>query len=110
MMGLQNAVISKISDAEIRTTHVTGIVTDIGIEIGRRLYGNTSTDGVHRATAGGQKLRLLCALAVFFFLGGIAGAIGFNELGYPATVPLALALLGLATAPVLDDLQADRRK
>jgi len=27
MMGLQNAVISKLSNAEIRTTHVAGIVT-----------------------------------------------------------------------------------
>lgn len=111
MMGLQNALISKLSDAEIRTTHVTGIVTDIGIELGKRLYSSArSTDSLHPAAAGGQKLRLLCALAGWFFLGGIAGAIGFNELGYPAAVPLALALLGLASAPVLDDLQADRRK
>src|SRR5258705_144359 len=34
IMGLQNAVVSKLSLAEIRTTHVTGIVTDIGIELG----------------------------------------------------------------------------
>ena len=34
-MGLQNAIITKISHAEIRTTHVTGIVTDIGIELGK---------------------------------------------------------------------------
>jgi uncharacterized membrane protein YoaK (UPF0700 family) len=30
-MGLQNAMITEISKAEIRTTHVTGLVTDIGI-------------------------------------------------------------------------------
>jgi hypothetical protein len=35
IMGLQNAVITKISRAEIRTTHVTGLVTDIGIELGQ---------------------------------------------------------------------------
>jgi len=34
IMGLQNAVITKISHAEIRTTHVTGLVTDVGIELG----------------------------------------------------------------------------
>ena len=32
IMGLQNAVITKISKAEIRTTHITGLVTDLGIE------------------------------------------------------------------------------
>ena len=35
IMGLQNAVITKISNAEIRTTHVTGLVTDLGIELGK---------------------------------------------------------------------------
>ena len=35
IMGLQNAVISKISHAEIRTTHITGMVTDIGIRTGQ---------------------------------------------------------------------------
>ena len=36
-MGLQNAIMTKISKAEIRTTHMTGVVTDIGIELGRLL-------------------------------------------------------------------------
>ena len=34
-MGLQNALVSKISSSQIRTTHMTGIVTDIGIELGK---------------------------------------------------------------------------
>ena len=38
VMGLQNAIITKISRAEIRTTHVTGLVTDIGIERFRKDY------------------------------------------------------------------------
>ena len=37
-MGLQNALVSKISASQIRTTHMTGIVTDIGIELGKMLY------------------------------------------------------------------------
>src|SRR5690606_34311311 len=41
-MGLQNAVITKISRAEIRTTHVTGLITDLGIELGKLLYTNRS--------------------------------------------------------------------
>jgi uncharacterized membrane protein YoaK (UPF0700 family) len=31
-MGLQNATITHISGAEIRTTHVTGVITDLGLE------------------------------------------------------------------------------
>ena len=40
VMGLQNALVTKISSAEIRTTHVTGLVTDFGIELGRLIYWN----------------------------------------------------------------------
>lgn len=35
IMGLQNATVTKISGARIRTTHVTGMVTDVGIELGK---------------------------------------------------------------------------
>ena len=40
IMGLQNAIVTKISKAEIRTTHMTGVVTDLGIELGRLFYWN----------------------------------------------------------------------
>ena len=42
IMGLQNAIVTKISAAEIRTTHVTGLVTDLGIELGKLVYWNKS--------------------------------------------------------------------
>ncbi len=44
IMGLQNAVITKLSHAEIRTTHVTGVVTDIGIELGKLSYCNRNSN------------------------------------------------------------------
>lgn len=34
LMGLQNAVVTRISNARVRTTHITGMVTDIGSELG----------------------------------------------------------------------------
>lgn len=42
MRGRQNAVITKISYAEFRTAHMTGIVTALGIEFGKVLYVNGS--------------------------------------------------------------------
>ena len=42
IMGLQNAMITKVSKSEIRTTHVTGMVTDIGIELGKLFYWNAA--------------------------------------------------------------------
>lgn len=105
IMGLQNAVISSLSNAEIRTTHITGIVTDIGIELGKLAYPNRANDAPEtRAIVNWPRLRLLCLLVVCFFVGGVAGALGFKHMGYVATIPLALVLLGLASVPVVDDL------
>ncbi|MDZ4332054.1 YoaK family protein [Pseudomonas sp.] len=105
IMGLQNALITKLSRAEIRTTHITGIITDIGIELGKLFYWNrTRGPDIARVMADRQRLRVLSLLALYFFLGGVIGALGFNHLGYIATVPLALLLVLLASVPALDDL------
>lgn len=102
LMGLQNAVITKISHAEIRTTHITGLVTDLGIELGKLLYINRLT----RATlvsADRHKLGIHLQLIGSFFVGGLSGAIGFKTVGFVATIPLAILLLLLVLRPVLND-------
>jgi len=109
-MGLQNALVTKLSHAEIRTTHMTGIVTDIGIELGKMLYWNADTAARPYVAANHGRLAVLCGLLGSFFCGGVAGAVGFKMLGYVATVPLALLLSGLAIVPALDDLRARARK
>lgn len=103
IMGLQNAVITKISKAEIRTTHITGLVTDLGIELGKLLYVNQQQASLP-VMANRDKLRIHLQLIASFFIGGLAGAIGFKTLGFSATVPLAILLLLLALRPVLQDL------
>ena len=101
VMGLQNALITKISDAVIRTTHVTGLVTDIGIELGKLIYWSRYKEFAHEAEvlSNSKKLYLHGILVCAFFAGGIAGAAGFKYLGFISTLPLALALLALSLAP-----------
>jgi uncharacterized membrane protein YoaK (UPF0700 family) len=100
VMGLQNATITKISGARIRTTHLTGMITDLGIELGKLAY-----EGVARGSqasppviADRGKLALLSALLGSFFLGGVAGALGYYWFGPAAALPIALPLLFLAAA------------
>lgn len=107
MMGLQNALITKISGAVIRTTHVTGLVTDLGIELGKLLYVNRTvhpTDGIVYADRG--RMRILASLLAAFLVGGVLGAVGFQRLGYAATIPLAILLASMSAVPVFDDLKA----
>lgn len=106
IMGLQNAMVTKVSRAEIRTTHITGMVTDIGIELGKLFYWNASRDaGGSPVIADRQKLRTLATLVALFFVGGLAGALGFKYAGFTATLPLATLLLALAAVPVMDDMR-----
>lgn len=104
-MGLQNALVSKISASQIRTTHMTGIVTDIGIELGKMLYWNrTGSPLESRVRANRIKLRLLATLLGAFIGGGVVGAAGFKYVGFVWVIPLALLLLGLCMPPLYADL------
>ena len=71
IMGLQNAIITKLSNAEVRTTHITGMVTDIGIELGRLIYFNRNRDGeLPPVRANRERLRINALLVGSFFIGG----------------------------------------
>lgn len=112
IMGLQNAIITKLSNAEIRTTHMTGIVTDLGIELGKLFYWNSSRSGPGESDvyADRQKLRVLGTMFLMFLTGGLTGAIGFKHVGYAATVLLAGILVVLAAVPMVDDLREWARR
>lgn len=109
MMGLQNAIVTKVSDARVRTTHVTGLVTDLGIELGRLLYWNRDRGLPGFVAADRRKLRVHAATLASFFLGGAAGASAFKRLGFVFAAPLALVLLALAAPPLLEDARAALR-
>jgi len=103
IMGLQNAMITKISHAEIRTTHLTGLVTDMGIELGKLLYWNATPALAKeaRVEANLDRLRMQAELVGAFFVGGLIGALGFKHMGYIATVPLAVALAVLSSLQLM---------
>lgn len=107
IMGLQNAVITKVSNAVIRTTHVTGLLTDLGIELGKLLYMN-SAQFSRRVVANRRRLRIHALLVFSFFSGALLGAWGFKTFGYVATLPLALLLFALSWGPLCDDIRKGR--
>ncbi len=107
VMGLQNAIVTKASKAEIRTTHMTGVITDIGIEVGKMIYWNRSKDankqGLVKANI--EKLKTHTFIFGMFLVGGIIGAVSFKKVGYIAVVPLSLSLAIIAGFQVYRDIQ-----
>jgi uncharacterized membrane protein YoaK (UPF0700 family) len=76
-MGLQNALVTTISNATVRTTHLTGLFTDIGIELSQLFFRKQKVekDKLHASI----KLRL--TIISFFFLGGIVSGIFYASIG-----------------------------
>jgi len=80
--GLQNAMVSTYSGAVVRTTHISGMFTDLGIFLGHSLRG---------LPVDSRRLRLCFLIISGFLCGGIAGAVAFQQLSYSALfIPSAL--------------------
>lgn len=84
--GLQNGLASTYSGAALRTTHVSGSFTDLGILIGQKLRGLPGDS---------RRMRLCAMLIATFFLGGWAGALGYSHFGY-STLYFPAAFTGAA--------------
>lgn len=90
VMGLQNAVTTLISRARVRTTHVSGMATDVGIELA------TLVGGEARRREALPKLALHSATLACFALGGVIGAFVFGLVANWLFVICGLILLVFA--------------
>ena len=103
IMGLQNAVGSKTSGGSTRTTHMTGNITDLGMELGKALLSSRSRK-IRQVRPDRLRMQSAAGLVGMFILGGIAGALGFKYVGFVCVVPLAALLLALSVPPFLRDV------
>ncbi|MBZ0152226.1 MAG: DUF1275 family protein [Planctomycetes bacterium] len=97
-MGMQNAAITRISGGVVRTTHVTGVVTDLGLELARLTarsgHRSHRVDLRHRQQ---ERLRVLLLLGIIgsFVFGGTVGTALFDHLERWSMVPAVLFLVSL---------------
>jgi uncharacterized membrane protein YoaK (UPF0700 family) len=98
-LGLQNAAVTKISEARVRTTHVTGMITDIGIELARWFDGRGHGPGALKPHDPG-KLHLHLLTVGAFLGGGLVGVMVYRFVGAALLFAAAATLAGLA-APAL---------
>lgn len=87
-MGMQNALVTMISGSVVRTTHLTGMFTDLGIELSAVLYGDVKVRKRLR-----PRLVLHLAIIFFFMAGGVVGGYLFSLLQYHTFYIAAVLLL-----------------
>ena len=73
--GLQNAMVSTYSGSVVRTTHLSGMFTDLGIFCGHALRG---------LPVDTRRVRLCFLVISGFLCGGVAGTFAFQTFGYSA--------------------------
>lgn len=101
LMGLQNAVVTRISGAQVRTTHVSGISTDIGIELAIAFDILRGREPKDNEANNRRTLKLHLCTILSFVSGGVAGVVVYRALGdylliISAGILLLPALAGIA--------------
>ena len=97
-MGLQNSLVTTISNATVRTTHLTGLFTDLGIELSQLFFYKLKEQ--REKLYSSIKLRL--TIISFFFLGGLLGGIFYSTIKlYVLVIAGTVLIIGI----IYDDLK-----
>lgn len=88
-MGLQNSLVTTISNATVRTTHLTGLFTDLGIELSQLFFYREGDQ--RKKLVSSIKLRI--SIISFFFLGGITGGVLYGLISLKILILAAFTLL-----------------
>jgi uncharacterized membrane protein YoaK (UPF0700 family) len=100
--GLQNAMATSYSGAVVRTTHITGIVTDLGIALGLLARGER---------VDWRRLGLYGLLLTGFFAGGVLGALAFPRFSYDTLLfPAAITGIGGVSYVLLKQFERPVRR
>ncbi|EDY82818.1 conserved hypothetical protein [Verrucomicrobiia bacterium DG1235] len=86
--GLQNALATKYRGSVLRTTHLTGLLTDLGVMLGMKIRGHTLEN---------WRIGVPLFLSLSFFVGAVCGAFAVLkfELPWLAIAGVAYVLGGL---------------
>ena len=106
IMGMHNTVITLLSGCAIRSTHMTGTATDLGIEISRALYySKQHHPRLPHVRVNKPKMWLLSGLMLSFLLGGVVGVWGYHLVGHHFALPVSAVLFILGAGSVGYDVK-----
>ena len=88
-MGIQNSLVTNISKATVRTTHLTGLFTDLGIELSQLFFYKKPEEVKKLKTS----IFLRLSIITFFFLGCFSGGISYQFLEIKTLFIAAFVLL-----------------
>ncbi|MBD0725671.1 hypothetical protein B6A10_10810 [Flavobacterium sp. L1I52] len=99
-MGLQNSFVTKISNAVVRTTHLTGLFTDLGIDVSHLFFPELHPDKEKLK----ESIKLRIYIIAFFFAGGLFGGLCYSKLNLKLKTLIVAALI-LLISLLLDKMR-----
>jgi len=88
-MGMQNSLVTQISNSTVRTTHLTGLFTDLGIELSQLFFHKK----MEERKLLWKSINLRLAIIIFFFIGGVVGGFLFRYIQEGTLIVASIILL-----------------
>ncbi|MXP50195.1 DUF1275 domain-containing protein [Pantoea sp. Eser] len=109
LMGIHNATSTQLSNGRVRSTHITGTLTDAGIALGSWLSSHVSHDESADRRFFQKVLHTHLTTVFSFLVGCIAGLLLFKTHGFNAMIGLGLFLMLVALTAIAVTVQRSRR-
>lgn len=101
LMGIHNATSTQLSNGRVRSTHVTGTLTDAGIALGSVLSALLQRDRSQPMAPQCQQFVTHLVTITSFLTGGIAGLLLFNQFGFSSMIAVGGFLVMIAISSIV---------
>ncbi|MEG5786438.1 YoaK family protein [Enterobacter bugandensis] len=101
LMGIHNSTSTQLSGGRVRSTHITGTLTDAGISLASVLVAMLRRDYSKDTAAQKSQLKTHLTTIFSFMSGGIAGLLLFRWVGFNAMLALGLLLAIVAIFSII---------
>jgi len=96
-MGLQNSLVSTISGGLIKSSHLTGLFTDVGADLAEWLHPYTA-----KTTVVKNRLYIRLTVLGFYFLGALAGGCFFEIYNFKVFYFIPVILISILLYDIWD--------
>ncbi|PIJ50948.1 hypothetical protein BL250_05115 [Erwinia sp. OLTSP20] len=110
LMGIHNATSTQLSNGRVRSTHITGTVTDAGIALGSVVAGWLSRNDKTGWRSQYMVLSTHLTTLFSFVAGGIGGLLLYRLAGFSAMLAVGVFLMVVATSAIVIALYTTRKR
>ncbi|MTD25604.1 YoaK family protein [Erwinia sorbitola] len=109
LMGIHNATSTQLSNGRVRSTHITGTLTDAGIALGSLMATLSRHDPSKQVNVQRKQFITHLITILSFLSGGIAGLLLFEAFGFSSMIAVGGFLVVVALSSIAVTVQMTKR-